>query len=128
MKSSALLYLFSTLLLTAIIPVTSWAQQSIFDPPEKNNCPRSQKQADIWYFGEHAGIDFTSGTATVMTNQDVMTAYKSSAVMSDSIGNLLFFTDGIKVWDRSFTPMPGATGLAGDVGVTQPCIIIRTPI
>jgi len=110
-----------------LVPMRTSAQQSIFTPPEKSNCPRSQKQADIWYFGEHAGIDFTSGTATVLTGQDVMTAYKASSVMCDSVGNLLFFTNGRKVWDRSFNLMPGATELAGDVGVTQPCIIVPQP-
>jgi len=103
------------------------AQKSVYDPPEKNNCPRSQKQAHIWYFGETAGIDFNSGEATVLTNQDVMTAYKASGVISDSVGNLLFFTNGRKVWDRSFNLMPGATELFGDVGVTQPCIVIPKP-
>ena len=110
-----------------LIPMRTSAQRSIFTPPEKSNCPRSQKQADIWYFGEHAGIDFTSGSATILTNQDVMTAYKASSVMCDSVGNLLFFTNGRKVWDRSFNLMPGATELAGNVGVTQPCIIVPRP-
>lgn len=103
------------------------AQISIYDPPEKNNCPRSQKQAHVWYFGEHAGIDFNSGSAGLLTNQDVMTAFKASGVMSDSVGNLLFFTNGRKIWDRSFNLMPGATELYGDVGVTQPCIVVPQP-
>jgi gliding motility-associated-like protein len=100
---------------------------SIYTPPEKTNCPRSQKQADIWYFGEKAGMDFRSGTAVTLTNEDVMTAYKASAVMSDSAGNLLFFSNGKKIWDNTFNLMPNATGLDGDVGVTQPVIIIPQP-
>lgn len=88
------------------------------------NCPRMQHQADLWYFGERAGIDFRSGTAFADTTQNVMTAYKSSAVMCDSAGNLLFFTNGTKVWDREFNVMTNASGLDGDLGVTQPCIIV----
>lgn len=103
------------------------AQQSIYTPPEKNNCPRSLKQAHRWYFGEGAGMDFISDTARVLLDQNVMTAYKSSAIINDSSGNLLFFTNGRKVWDRAFNLMPGATELYGDVGVTQPCIIVPQP-
>jgi len=111
----------------SLCPELIMAQESIYTPPEKNNCPRSQKQAHIWYFGEHAGIDFNSGAAMVLTDQDVMTAYKASGVMSDSTGNLLFFTNGRKVWDRASNLMPGATELFGDVGVTQPCIVVPRP-
>lgn len=75
----------------------------------KSNCPRSMKQAYVWYFGDHAGIDFRSGTAIALTDQDSMTAYKSSSVISDSMGNLLFFTNGRKVWDQTHQLMPNAT-------------------
>ena len=90
----------------------------------RTNCPRSQKQAEVWYFGEKAGIDFRSGTASPLTDENVMTAFKASSSICDSSGNLLFFTDGKKVWDKTFTLMPNATGLAGDLGATQPCIIV----
>jgi len=103
------------------------AQDNIYTPPEKSNCPRSQKQQHVWYFGDKAGIDFNSGAAVALTDEDVMTAYKASGVMSDSLGNLLFFTNGKKIWDRTFSLMPNATGLDGDVGVTQPVIIIPWP-
>lgn len=99
--------------------------------PQSNNvttnCPRMQHQADIWYFGDKAGIDFISGTAVPDVSQNVMTAYKASSVMCDSTGNLLFFTNGEKVWDRNFTVMDNASGLDADLGVTQPCIIIPKP-
>jgi gliding motility-associated-like protein len=91
------------------------------------NCPRSERQADIWYFGEHAGIEFLDGTATPLTNQNVMVSYKSSAVISDSTGNLLFFTDAKSVWDRTFNKMPYSPSLEGDLGVSEPCLIIPQP-
>jgi gliding motility-associated-like protein len=102
------------------------AQKLGFNLPS-TNCPRSSMQADIWYFGDTAGIDFRSGTAVPLTNENVMTAFKSSAVMSDSIGNLLFFTNGHKVWDRNFNQLAGSTSLDGDVGVGQPCLIVPIP-
>ncbi len=127
MRQNRLFFHLVSLIIFGVSVLHVAAQKSIYDPPVKNNCPRSQKQADIWYFGEHAGIGFSSGTASLLTNQDVMTAYKASGVMSDSLGNLLLFTNGRKVWDRSFSLMPGATELAGDVGVTQPCIVVPRP-
>ncbi len=107
--------------LLMLTPVFSAISQNVM---VTTNCPRMRQQADIWYFGERAGIDFRSGTAMADTTQNVMTAYKSSAVVCDSAGNLLFFTNGRKVWDRTFTVMDNASGLDGDLGVTQPCIII----
>jgi gliding motility-associated-like protein len=107
--------------------VNSLPAQQLGFPIPATNCPRSQQQADIWYFGDNAGIDFRSGTAVPLTNENVMTAFKSSAVMSDSTGNLLFFTNGRMVWDHSFNQMAGTTNLDGDVGVGQPCLIVPIP-
>ena len=87
----------------------------------------SGKQADIWYFGEHAGMKFQDGNAIPLTDQNVMTSFKSSAVISDSTGSLLFFTDGRRVWDRAFDTLPYAPRLDGDLGVTQSCIIVPQP-
>jgi gliding motility-associated-like protein len=110
---------FLFLLLSSIAPCqTTWY---------KSNCPRSQKQADLWYFGEKAGLDFRFGTVTPVPNENMMTAFKASSSICDSLGNLLFYSDGKRVWDRTNTIMPNATGLAGDLGVTQPCIIVPWP-
>lgn len=120
MKHSLFFFLF-------FIAAGSYSQVTIYTPPEKSDCPRSQKQQELWYFGDRAGIDFRSGTAVALTDQNVMTAYKASGVICDSTGNLLFFTNGQKIWDRNFQVMNNATGLDGDVGVTQPVIIIPWP-
>ena len=91
------------------------------------NCLRSQKQASVWYFGNKAGINFLSGTAVADTTQNVMRADKGSAVICDSMGILQFFTNGDKVWDRTFTLMPNATDLNGSQFCTQPCVIVPRP-
>ncbi|MEI6899016.1 MAG: hypothetical protein WCL00_04000, partial [Bacteroidota bacterium] len=91
------------------------------------DCPRSQKQADIWYFGDKSGIDFRSGTAIPLTDQNVMTSFKSSGIICDSVGNLLLLTDGKRVWNKNLALMDHANSLEGDLGVTQPCIIVPLP-
>lgn len=91
------------------------------------NCPRSEKQADIWYFGFQAGIDFRSGTAVPLTDSTGMNAFKSSAVISDSNGTLQFYTNSKDVWNRNFQKFPYAPSMLGDLGVTMPSIIVPKP-
>ena len=91
------------------------------------DCQRSMKQSEIWYFGEYAGIDFRSGAPVALTDQNAMKALNSGASMCDSLGNLQFFTNGKICWDRTFNPMPNATGLLGNTGMTQPALIVPWP-
>jgi hypothetical protein len=61
----------------------------------------SQKENNIWYFGNHAGVDFTSGTPVALTNSAMYT-YEGSATICDSIGSLLFYTNGGQLYDTLF--------------------------
>ena len=56
----------------------------------------SQKEANIWYFGDKAGLDFNSGSPVVLTDSE-MTTNEGCATISDNNGNLLFYTNGITV-------------------------------
>jgi len=47
--------------------------------------------------------------------------------MSDSVGNLLFYSDGQTVWNRNHLPMPNGTGLHAGVTCTQACVIVPKP-
>jgi len=122
-KQPGLMKGFYLILLLISCTAAGFAQS----PMVRTNCPRMRQQADRWYFGEKAGIDFRTGTAVADTTEDVMSAFKATAVISDSAGNLLFFTNGNKVWDRGFNLMDNGQNLMGDLGVTQPCIIIPAP-
>ena len=79
----------------------------------------AQKQANWWYFGNKAGLDFnTMSTATHpipmgMANGGMNTT-EGCAAISDVNGNLLFYTDGIRVWDSRHIVMPNGSGLMGD--------------
>ncbi|GAB4203786.1 MAG: hypothetical protein Fur0023_10990 [Bacteroidia bacterium] len=75
----------------------------------------AQQNPDIkrtwhWYFGNGAGLDFSSGTAVADTNGQIH-SFESCAVMSDTAGKLLFYTDGDTVWDRRHMMMPNGYGL-----------------
>jgi gliding motility-associated-like protein len=86
----------------------------------------SQKQANFWYFSLNAGLDFTSGSAVPITNGALNTTEGSSSI-SDASGNLLFYTDGVSVWDKTNTQMPNGFGLLGDVSTTQSALIVPDP-
>ncbi len=86
----------------------------------------AQKQNNIWYFGEYAGVTFNSGVPIVLTN-GVMFQNEGSAVMCDNNGNLLFFTDGVSVWNRNLVKMPNGTGLRGNSSTTQSALIVPQP-
>lgn len=86
----------------------------------------SQGIANKWYFGSGAGLDFTTGNP-VGTNGQVNT-YEGSASICDANGALLFYTDGLTVWDHANQPMPNGTNLAGDPSSTQSALIVKKPL
>ena len=69
---------------------------------------KSQKEVNIWYFGEYAGIDFNSGSPVALTNS-AMSQYEGCATISDANGNLLFYTNGMTVWNRNHEVMENGT-------------------
>ncbi len=86
----------------------------------------SQKQTNFWFFGTLAGIDFNSGSPVALPNGALNTTEGCSAA-SDASGNLLFYTDGVSVWDKTNTQMPNGNGLAGDPSSTQSALVVPVP-
>ena len=82
--------------------------------------------SSTWYFGEKAGLQFTATGVTVLTNSALSTA-EGSAAISDNNGNLLFYTDGITVYNRNHQVMPNGTGLTGHSSSANSAIIIPFP-
>lgn len=60
----------------------------------------SQGEANIWYFGIYAGLDFNSGVPAPLTNSQMITN-AGCTVLSNAAGQLLFYTDGETVWNRN---------------------------
>lgn len=83
----------------------------------------AQQQANIWYFGYHGGLDFSSGTPTILTDGQVYTI-EGVASISDANGNLLFYTDGVTVWNRTHAVMPNGNNLFGHESTSQSAIIV----
>ncbi|WP_308991232.1 T9SS type B sorting domain-containing protein [Mariniflexile litorale] len=88
----------------------------------------AQNEASNWYFGYGAGIKFNPLDNSVSSvNDGQLSTIEGCTSISDSSGNLLFYTDGIIVWNKNHQIMLNGTGLIGDPSSTQSAIIIPKP-
>lgn len=87
----------------------------------------SQFEASNWYFGTNAGITFDkyNGPAAVLNGQ--LNQPEGNATISDSLGNLLFYTDGQAVWNRNHELMQNGDGILGQNISAQSSIIVKQP-
>jgi gliding motility-associated-like protein len=86
----------------------------------------SQKESNIWYFGQNAGITFSTIPPSALTNGKLNTV-EGCASICDSNGNLLFYTDGETVWNKNHIVMDNGTYLNGYFSSTQSAIIVPRP-
>lgn len=87
---------------------------------------KAQNEGNIWYFGYNAGIDFNSGEPVALTNSGMYT-WEGCASISDLYGNLLFYTNGKKVWNANHVQMTNGFGLLGHDSSTQAAVIVKKP-
>jgi len=86
----------------------------------------SQGEANIWYFGRYAGLDFNSGSPVALLNGQLNTS-EGCATLSNSAGQLLFYTDGTTVYNRNHVVMLNGTGLMGNSTTLQSATIVPKP-
>ncbi len=83
-----------------------------------------QNSSNIWYFGDRAGLDFNTNPPIALTDGQLNTQ-EGVATVSNSNGDLLFYTNGISVWDQTHQIMPNANGtLNGHNSSTQSAVIV----
>jgi hypothetical protein len=83
-----------------------------------------QKENNNWYFGNGAGISFNNSTPTIITSSHLYTDEGSSSVC-DTLGNLLFYTDGVTVWNKKNEVI--GSDLLGHKSSTQSANIVPHP-
>src|SRR3982751_5361344 len=83
-----------------------------------HNFSFAQKEAYHWEFGFYGSLDFSSGVPVYGSGASLYTNEGFSSI-SDSAGNLLFYTDGITVINRNNVAMVNGTGLMGNGDATQ---------
>jgi gliding motility-associated-like protein len=108
------MFLLRLCILTVILFTIQWSEV------------KAQGEANNWYFGYGAGISFNSGMPYA-TNNSAMITYEGCASISDQNGRLLFYTNGVAVWNRNNIGMSNGYGLKGHESSTQSCIIVPKP-
>ena len=91
-----------------------------------------QKEANFWYFGQNAGLDFTSGSPTVL-NDGKLSTLEGCSTISDKNGKLLFYSDGTTVYNSAhqimnYTGGAPAIDLKGDPSSTQSALVVPNPV
>ncbi|MFN6380489.1 MAG: gliding motility-associated C-terminal domain-containing protein [Flavobacteriales bacterium] len=86
----------------------------------------AQGEANNWYFGANAAINFETSPPTVLDNSAMGTG-EGCATMSDAEGNLLFYTDGLTVFNAIHEVMLNGEELLGGGSTTQSALIVKKP-
>ena len=85
-----------------------------------------QKEAYNWCYGNNSLLSFSTNPPSQYSNT-AMVSIECIGNISGNIGNLLFYTNGVTVYNASHTVMANGTGLLGDNSTTDGAIIIKKP-
>ncbi|HEY8511891.1 MAG TPA: PKD domain-containing protein, partial [Cyclobacteriaceae bacterium] len=89
------------------------------------------QRANIWHFGQNAGIDFNpmpEDPPTAIVGP--VNSPEGTATISDRNGQVIFSTDGQRIYDKNgneITPAPNPPGLGGEPNATQSVLIMPVP-
>jgi len=86
----------------------------------------AQQENQNWYFGNNAGLSFSTGAPTALTNSSMVT-YEAAASISDAGGRLLFYTNCVNVWNGNHQVMANGLTLGGQETASQGALILRKP-
>ncbi len=84
----------------------------------------------IWYFGKEAGLDFRvrgNQEIPVVLSNGAMQAQEASGSVTDTSGALLFYTNGVTVYNKKHETMANGQNIGGDVSACQSGLIIPHP-
>lgn len=84
------------------------------------------QRINIWYFGTNAGIDFNTNPPTTSVNPNIST-FEGSSSICDANGNLLFYTDGAQIYNRTHALMQNGSGILGGPSSTTAALILPLP-
>ena len=73
----------------------------------------AQKQNNQWRFGGGGALDFNTLPPNFIPGSPINTPEGSASIADRKTGAILFYTNGISVWDANDQVMPNGTGLVG---------------
>lgn len=88
------------------------------------------QQNNIWYFGTRSGIVFDpapGALSPVALGNSSMIADEGCSSICDTSGNLLFYSNGVTIYNRNHQVMLNGDGLDGNISTVQSCIIVPAP-
>ncbi|GAB3891638.1 T9SS type B sorting domain-containing protein [Spirosoma agri] len=99
---------------------------------------KKESQGVKWYFGANAGLDFSGGGAPKPITDGKLNTIEGSSSIANTKGILLFYTDGITIYDKDGKPLKSldprdsaATAtpipLGGNKNSTQSALIVPKP-
>lgn len=99
---------------------------------------KKESQGVKWYFGQNAGLDFSGGGTPKPITDGKLSTIEGSSSIANTKGILLFYTDGINIYDKDGKPLKSldprdsaATAtpipLGGNQNSTQSALIVPKP-
>lgn len=85
-----------------------------------------QNETKKWYFGNGTGLNFLAVPPSTLAGS-AMSTPEGCASIGDASGNLLFYTNGVTLWDRNHSIMANGTGLLGHNSTSQSSLILPLP-
>lgn len=79
-----------------------------------------------WYFGNNAGLDFSTGAPVANLNSN-MSSNEGVVTQSDAAGSLLFYSDSVNVYNKNHVLMNPNAPLMGNQSNTQSSISVPDP-
>lgn len=110
-----------------LLAVLSFSLTGLF--AQTNRCSiKTPHQADNWLFHQHVGIKFND-VGVSLNNPLVENLFdgKGTAAISNDNGDLLFYTDGITIWNNTHQRINGNDLLRGSNHSTQSSLIVPCP-
>lgn len=86
----------------------------------------AQNENKKWYFGNGTGLSFLTVPPSTLAGS-AMSTPEGCASIADASGNLLFYTNGVTIWDRTHVTMSNGGGLAGHNSSSQSSLILPLP-
>ncbi|HND86845.1 MAG TPA: hypothetical protein PK971_00880, partial [Saprospiraceae bacterium] len=88
---------------------------------------QAQREFSTWVFGRGSGLQFMPDNTIVQFSSSVFSREGVAAISDAQTGDLLFYTDGTRIWDRTHDVMMNGSGLSGDYSSAQSAVVVPKP-